>query len=136
MSHARFHLNPPDLRASGQQIIDINQARLSRGYNLDDRPAMPLHLPKSGRGGYPGQKERRGDQPIRDWYFTGRTRNSMAILSMTDTAVTVGFSDPEGARRAAINNAREKQFGLSRSDHEALRTEVHKARPIEVKVSR
>jgi hypothetical protein len=124
------------MREVGGMIVDLNQQRLTAGYNLQDHPAQPLHQPKSGRGGYPLRKERRGDNPIRDWYFTGLTRKSMGILSIAEGAVTVGFTDPVGAKRAAINNAREKQFGLSRSDIRAIDHAVHAAGPIEVKVER
>jgi hypothetical protein len=66
-------------------------------------------------------KQRRGLMPVRDWTWRGRTLRSLNVLRANENSVTIGFTDPQADKIAAVNNRREKAFGVSPEDRKALR---------------
>lgn len=136
---ARFatrEISAGEMRSIGEMVVDFNQSRLSRGLTVEMLPAPALSTGKSGRGGYRAQKAKRGDTTIRDWWLSGRTRRAMAVLRVEPNQAVVGFSDPVAAQRAAINNARIKQFGVAAPERSQLAAALRQAHPIEVVVTR
>jgi hypothetical protein len=140
---------------SPQQMIAIAEVlrtsvhdRITSGLDVRDNPAPPLRrnlrsTTKTIKGqklhyrilnsgsvnelGYAHYKEVRGLNPIRDWVLTGRTMRSLKVLSAAVNRAVIGFTDVVSNRRAAINNQRWRQFGVSPNDKrkvlEALKTE-------------
>lgn len=103
------------MQSIGQQLVDgAIRPRIKSGLTADDQPAPPLAV------GYAKRKQRRGLNPIRDWTLTGRTLRSMKVLSAGPNQARIGFTDPTANMRAAINNKRARQFGMSPNDHEKL----------------
>ena len=110
ITRARFVVSPfssEQMAALGQTGVDSIQARLERGQNVSDQPAAPLAKR------YQAYKARRSPPAIRNWRLSGRTLGALRVLRANENRAVIGFSDPEAGRRAAINNRRERQFGLS-----------------------
>jgi hypothetical protein len=57
---------------------------------------------------------------IRDWNLTGRTLAALQVTGVSDREAAIWFNDQVAAQRAAIQNARDVQFGISPSDSVAL----------------
>jgi hypothetical protein len=135
----------------GEKLLASIKGRLQRGMNCSDAPARPLKPGRISKGrlvtrygahgkvawtdvvgagrqlpGYPDYKAANGLQPIRDWRGFARqgmrTINQMQVTKVSDNRGVIGFLDSLSARIAYINNAREKQFGTSPKDLEALRS--------------
>jgi hypothetical protein len=123
ITRARFVLGPftsEDMLAIGNVLRDSIAARIGRGLNVNDTPAKALKPGRNGRRGYPDYKKARGLQPIRDWFWTGRTMRSLKVKSASENRAVIGFVDPNADRIAHVNNLREKQFGVSLKDRQAL----------------
>jgi len=91
---------------------------------VNDAPAKALKPGRNGRRGYADYKRARGLQPIRDWFWTGRTMRSLKVKSASENRAVIGFVDPNADRIAHVNNLREKQFGVSPTDRQALNAAV------------
>jgi hypothetical protein len=127
ISRARFVLGPftsEDMLAIGNVLRDSIAARIGKGLNVNDAPAKELKPGRNGRRGYPDYKKARGLQPIRDWFWTGRTMRSLKVKSASENQAVIGFVDPNADRVAHLNNLREKQFGISPKDRKALKDAV------------
>jgi hypothetical protein len=131
---------------SAQVMLSIGNAvnadigrRLDGGLDVEDRVAPPLksrvNSPNNSAGvqialrvfqdrGYKGRKLKKGLNPIRDWRFTGRTRRAMRVLTVGPGLAILGFSDPEAAKRAAINNRRWRQYGMSPANKKVFLAQV------------
>ncbi len=123
ITRARFVLGPftsEDMLAIGNVLRDSIAARIGKGLNVNDAPAKALKPGRNGRRGYPDYKKARGLQPIRDWFWTGRTMRSLKVKSASENRAVIGFVDPNADRIAHVNNLREKQFGVSPNDRQAL----------------
>jgi hypothetical protein len=110
ISRARFVVSPftsEQMVEIGQVAVDSILHRLERGQNVSDQPATPL------KERYQKYKARRSPPAIRNWRLTGRTLRALRVLRANENRAVIGFRDPEAGRRAAINNRRERQFGLS-----------------------
>lgn len=125
ITKARFTVpgyQPEQMKEISQELIEAGiRARIMRGQNTYDGAATPL------KRGYARMKQRRGKQALRDWVFTGRTLRSLQVLSATHNKSIIGFTDAVSNKRAAINNARERQFGISPSDQAVLNQAKAKA---------
>lgn len=139
---ARFSVGP----FSSQVMLAIGNAvnmdlgrRLDEGLDVDDRVAPPLksrvNSPNNSAGvqvslrvfqdrGYKARKLKKGLNPIRDWRFTGRTRRAMRVLTVGPGLAILGFSDPEAAKRAAANNRRWRQYGMSPANKKVFLAQV------------
>jgi hypothetical protein len=138
ITRARFALSrfsPEQMQGLGDLVVHLNKTRLAAGKNVLDSPAKPLKPGRAGRRGYPDYKSRRGLQPVRDWNWTGRTLRGMRTLAANENRVIVGFSDPVADFRAAVNNRRERQFGVSPADREAIAQYVSGIRFVTVAAS-
>ncbi len=113
-----------DMLAIGNVLRDSIAARIGKGLNVNDAPAKELKPGRNGRRGYPDYKKARGLQPIRDWFWTGRTMRSLKVKSASENQAVIGFVDPNADRVAHLNNLREKQFGISPKDRKALKDAV------------
>ena len=140
ITRARFVLGPftaEDMLSIGNVLRDSIAARIGKGLNVNDAPAKALKPGRNGRRGYPDYKKTRGLQPIRDWFWTGRTMRSLKVKSASENQAVIGFFDPNADRVAHVNNLREKQFGVSPKDRSALNAAVlavlRQARAIRVK---
>jgi hypothetical protein len=90
------------------------KARILRGVDAADLPADGLSK------AYAKAKIRSGQKPIRDWNLTGRTLAALQVTGVSDREAAIWFNDQVAAQRAAIQNARDVQFGISPSDSVAL----------------
>ncbi len=140
ISRARFVLGPfssEDMLSIANTLRDSIAARIKKGLNVNDAPAKALKPGRNGRRGYPDYKKARGLQPIRDWFWTGRTMRSLKVKSASENRAVIGFVDPNADRVAHVNNLREKQFGVSPTDRQALNAAVlavlGQARPVRVR---
>jgi len=102
------------MRGIGRVLGNTVKKRIILGRTAEDQPAPSL------RAKYARYKQRKGAQPIRDWKLTGRTLRGLGVTRASDNRVEVGFNDPVAARRAAINNRRSRQFGLSPRDQQTI----------------
>lgn len=106
--------SPQKMVAIGQQLTNSVRDRISEGMTVYDAPAPPL-APK-----YAKAKGRKAPPAIRNWKLTGRTMRSLAVLSAAHNKAVIGFTDPVSNMRAAINNARTRQFGVSPKNNRDL----------------
>ena len=116
----------------GQVAVDSIKARLARAENIYDQPAKPLSEGKRG-GGYRRYKSRKAPPAIRNWKLTGRTLRGMNVLRANENRAVIGFSDPVAGMRAAINQKRERQFGLSPANWKDILRAVKRIRFVRVK---
>jgi hypothetical protein len=140
ITRARFVLGPftsEDMLTIGTVVRDSIAARIAKALNVNDAPARPLKPGRSGRRGYPDYKAARGLQPIRDWFWTGRTMRSLKVKSASENRVVIGFVDPKAGRVAHRNNLLDRQFGVSPNDRKglnaAVRATLKRARVIRVR---
>lgn len=118
ITRARFVLGPfssEQMTTIGLFMADRIRRRIESGVNAADNPSKALTQ------GYMRAKQRRGLQPVRDWTWRGRTLRSLNVLRANENSVTIGFTDPQADKIAAVNNRREKAFGVSPEDRKALR---------------
>lgn len=116
---------------SGEQMAQAANGLITRGIipriqsakTVDDSPAPPL-TPR-----YAKQKAKKAPPAVRNWTYTGRTLRSMKVLSAAPNRAEIRFSDAETNKRAAINNVRSRQFGVSGSDRVVLADEFGKLPP-------
>ncbi len=85
--------------------------RILSGRDVNDQPVPALSR------GYARAKQRRGLAPRRDWTFTGQLMNSIGIVQ-NSAGLSIGFTNPVAVRKAAINNARVREWGVSPHDRE------------------
>lgn len=138
ITSARFVVSPfspQQMQELGDVFVASQDARLGAGLNVYDLPAMPLKRRANGKAGYPEGKVRKGLKAIRDWFYTGRTRRSIKVLSANENQVVIGATDAVVDQRIAFNNARERQFGMSPNDREAVTAHVRNMKVITVKTS-
>ncbi len=89
-----------------------------------------------GRRGYPDYKAARGLRPVRDWTWSGHTLRCLKVLTANENRAAIGFLDEAlpgrsqtASRIAFYNNRRERQWGVSPHDREAVLA-AFQARPI------
>ena len=117
ITKARFVLGPfssEQMTTIGLFMCDRIRRRIQSGVNISDNPSKELTQK------YMRAKQRRGLMPVRDWTWRGRTLRSLNVLRANENSVTIGFTDPQADRIAAVNNRREKAFGVSPEDRKAL----------------
>lgn len=127
ITRARFVVSPfssEQMTTLAGVLRDSMRTRMLAGLSVSDSPAKPL-TPK-----YAATKQRRGGQPVRDWKLTGKTLNSMAVLSASENRAVIGFSDPRAARIAAFNQRKERSFGVAPRDRQKLVEAVHQMRVV------
>jgi hypothetical protein len=131
ISRARLVYSPfssEQMAQLGEIVARSIRERIERGENVEDAQAKPLKPGRTVNGhqlrGYPDYKTARGLQPIRDWTWTGRTLRSLKVLSANENRVVIGFADRIADLRAHLNNRREKAFGISPKDRQALNAAV------------
>ena len=128
ITRARLTVSP----FSSEQMLTIGNAlmtsiktRIQSGLNISDSPAKPLKGVTHGAYiPYARQKERHGIAGLRNWTWTGRTLRSMKVLSVSENAGKIGFTDSKSDQVAHINNLREKAFGVSPNDRLVLQKAV------------
>ena len=123
ITRVRFVLGPftsEDMLDIGNVVVESIKTRLHKGLNINDQPAKPLKPGRNGKKGYPEYKAGRGLQPFRDWFWTGRTLRSLKVKSASENRCVIGFIDPNADRIAHINNIRERAFGISPKDRQAM----------------
>ena len=126
-----------EMQGFAQVLADTIRARIQSGQNIYDQPAAPLKPGKPGRRGYPDYKVARGLQPIRDWTWSGHTLRCLKVLTVNENRAVIGFLDEAmpGRKQTAsqiafYNNLRERQWGVSPRDREALLAVMRKYRPL------
>jgi len=127
---ARFVYSPFtafEMQGFAQVLADSIRGRIQSGQNIYDQPASPLKPGLPGRRGYPDYKTARGLQPIRDWTWSGHTLRCLKVLTANENRAVVGFLDEAmpGRRQTAsqiafYNNQRERQWGVSSRDRQAV----------------
>lgn len=127
ITRARFTYSPftsEQMVTIGQALTDSIKDRIHRGEDANDAPAKPLKPGRNGKRGYPDYKIARGLQAIRDWFWTGRTLRSLKVLSANENKVTIGFSDDHADMVAHVQNGRDRMFGVSPKNREAVEAAV------------
>jgi len=97
--------------------------RIQSGLTVTDSAAPAL------KPNYAKVKARKHPPAVRNWTFTGRTLRSMKVLVGAPNKAIIGFIDPETNKRAAINNRRSRQFGISGTDGRIVGEEFGKLPP-------
>lgn len=148
ITRARFVVSPftaQQMVEIGNACVDSIKARLERAENVYDQPAPPLSMRyrENWRAhklvsfgadrGYRAYKARKAPPAIRNWKLTGRTLRGMRVLRANENRVVIGFSDPVAGMRAAINNRRERQFGVSPANWRDILRAVREFRFLRVK---
>lgn len=137
ITRARWVLGPftsEDMLEIATGVRDSIAQRIHAGLNANDLPAKPLKPGRNGHRGYPDYKIAHGLQPIRDWFWTGRTMRSLKVKSVNENRAMIGFVDPNADLIAHVNNLREKAFGISPKDRQALNAAVAAALRSHIKV--
>jgi hypothetical protein len=98
----------------GTALRDSIRSRISSGLTVADVPASALSR------GYMRVKLRAGKAPIRDWRFSGITLGAMTVMDVSSDRAVIWFNNPVAIQRAAVQNARQLQFGISPRDSAAL----------------
>ena len=117
ITRARIVLSPftsEQMLTIGTALADSVRKRIKSGVNAAGNQSKALN-PR-----YAKTKQRKGLQPLRDWFYTGRTLASLAVLSTNENAGKVGFTNTKADRIAHTLNATDKAFGISDSDRAAL----------------
>jgi hypothetical protein len=127
---ARFVYSPytsQEMLGFAQVLADSIRTRIQAGQNIYDQPAAPLKPGRQGRRGYPDYKAARGLKPIRDWIWSGHTLRCLKVLTVNENRAVIGFLDEArpGRRQTAsqiafYNNQRERQWGVSPRDRQAV----------------
>jgi hypothetical protein len=127
---ARFIYSPytaTEMQGFAQVLADSIRARIQSGRNIYDQAAAPLKPGQSGRRGYPDYKSARGLKPIRDWTWSGYTLRCLKVLTANENRAAIGFLDERlpgrtqsASQIAFYNNQRERQWGVSPRDRQAL----------------
>jgi hypothetical protein len=136
---ARFVYSPytaTEMQGFAQALADSIRARIQSGQNIYDQAAAPLKPGLAGRRGYPDYKAARGLRPIRDWTWSGHTLRCLKVLTANENRAAIGFLDEAlpgrsqtASQIAFYNNRRERQWGVSQHDREAVLA-AFQARPI------
>ena len=127
ITRARWVLGPftsEDMLSIGTAVRDSIAQRIGKGLNANDEPAKPLKPGRNGHRGYPDYKIAHGLQPLRDWFWTGRTMRSLKVKNANENRAVIGFVDPKADLVAHVNNLREKAFGISTKDRNATTAAV------------
>lgn len=115
---------PAQMFTVGQGLVTKAMLpRMRAGLTTEDTAAPPLTRR------YAVFKARKAPPAIRNWTLTGRTLRSLQVLSSIENQAVIGFTDRETNKRAYINNARVKQFGVSKADSMVLSAEFAKQPP-------
>lgn len=118
---------PEQMIAIAQATADDIRVRIMRAQDVNDGIAPGL------KAAYAKRKSQRGGNPIRDWFLTGRTLRSLKVLSAAQNRAVIGFTDAVSNFRAALNNRRWRQFGISPTNRQALVRELKlQASPVKV----
>jgi hypothetical protein len=127
---ARFVYSPytaQEMQGFAQVLADAIKTRIQSGQNVYDQAAAPLKPGLPGRRGYPDYKTARGLQPIRNWTWSGHTLRCLKVLTANENRAVIGFLDERFPGRsqtasqiAFYNNHRERQWGVSPRDRQAL----------------
>ena len=104
------------MRGIGQAAIRTEKARLASGVNVNDAPAKPLSR------NYARRKRRIRGSAIRDLNLTGSTIAALGIVESSPLSVVIGFTTPEAARRAALDENVDQMVGLSPHDQVVVNT--------------
>jgi hypothetical protein len=123
ITRARWVLGPftsEDMLEIGSVVVDSIKDRLHKGLNVRDEAAKPLKPGRNGKRGYPDYKAARGLQPFRDWFWTGRTMRSLKVKQASENRCIIGFINPNADAIAHVNNIRERAFGISPKDRQAM----------------
>ena len=125
-----------EMQGFGQVLAESIRARIQSGQNIYDQAAAPLKPGQSGRRGYPDYKAARGLRPVRDWTWSGHTLRCLKVLTANENRAAIGFLDEAlpgrsqtASQIAFYNNRRERQWGVSPHDREAVLA-AFQARPI------
>jgi hypothetical protein len=127
---ARFHVpgyTPQQMNEMAEDfILESIRPRIRQALDVNDKPVPPLAKNYAKR-----KQKRRGLNPVRDWTLSGNTLKTLSVLVAGHNTATIGFVGPIANRRAYINNARYRQFGVSPSDSEKLtRIRAEMERPV------
>src|SRR5580658_6099977 len=130
IKHARFVYSPytaTEMQGFGQVLADSIRARIQSGQNIYNQAAAPLKPGLSGRRGYPDYKAARGLRPVRDWTWSGHTLRCLKVLTANENRAAIGFLDEAlpgrsqtASQIAFYNNRRERQWGVSPRDRQAV----------------
>jgi hypothetical protein len=123
ITRARWVLGPftsEDMLEIGNVVVDSIKARLHNGLNVRDEESKPLKPGRNGKRGYPDYKLARSLQPFRDWFWTGRTIRSLKVKQVSENRCVIGFINPNADAIAHVNNIRERAFGISPKDRQAM----------------
>lgn len=123
ITKARFVYSPftaEQMTAIGNDLVKSIQERIHKGLDVNDQRAKPLKSAKGKYVPYARWKTRKGLQPFRDLFVTGRTMRSMKVISANENSGKIGFVDAHSDMVMHVNNLRSKQFGISPADHAAL----------------
>lgn len=138
IKRARFTVpgySPDQMVMLGNALRDSIEQRILRAEDVYDGAAQPLSS-KGKRGGYAAWKSKKAPPAERNWRYTGRTLRSMKVLSVATNRAVIGFTDAEANKRAAINNRRWRQFGVSPRNRQAVALALRALnRPVQVKVA-
>ncbi len=113
----RFYASPfsaEQMQEIGTVMIGVISTRIRKGLTDQDTPAKELTAK------YAKRKILLNRDPIRDWYFRGRTLGFFKVVSASESRCEIGFVDQQADAIAHFNNLRVKQFGVSPKDRNAL----------------
>ncbi|HEY1898123.1 MAG TPA: hypothetical protein VGG62_17720 [Terracidiphilus sp.] len=135
ITHTRLSFSPfasESMMIIGQVVLDHIKARIQSVKDVTDSQAKPLkesyaEQKRQGRYVVLGGPKKYSGLPVRDWTLRGRTMQSLKVKVASEERVTIGPTSQETTMIVLARNKKDKMWGLSPSDYEALYTEVRSA---------
>jgi hypothetical protein len=139
IKRARFEVpgySPQQMIAIANPVAKSVGDRILSALDLNDTPALPL------KPGYSKWKARKYPPAVRNWSVTGVTLRSLKTLEATHNRAVIGFTSGWSKKTkkgtittnaiVAINQSRQRQFGLSPRDRIVFVSQVNALEPVKV----
>jgi hypothetical protein len=132
ITHSRLTFSPFTSEAMmtiGGVVLDHIKTRITSVQDLTDSRAKPLtdrYATEKREGRYValGGPRKYSGLPYRDWTLRGRTMQSLKVKVASEERVTIGPTSQETTMIVLARNRKDKMWGLSPSDREALNAVV------------
>ena len=132
ITHATLTFSPftsETMMTIGQTVLDHIKARIQSVQDVTDSQAKPLketYAEEKRRGRYValGGPKKYSGLPVRDWTLRGRTMQSLKVKAASEERVTIGPTSQETTMIVLARNRKDKMWGISPSDQDALHAAI------------
>jgi hypothetical protein len=118
-----------EMATIGQIVLDHIRSRIQSVTDVTDSRARPLtdnyaEQKRVGRLVALGGPRKYTGLPYRDWTLRGRTLGSLKVKYASQERVTIGPTSEESNKIIVARNRKDKMWGMSPSDGEALHAAI------------